>query len=61
MQDQFLQQATKRKRQLEDSLQSNFKDKIKEKFMCRQIVNDLMKSQKACEQLDSTKVMRLNW
>lgn len=59
MQENFLLQATKRRRQLEDSMQSNFKEKMKEKFMNKQIAVDVRKGQKACEQLDSSKVFSL--
>ena len=56
MQERFLQQAAKRRRHLEDSLQYNFKEKMKEKLMNKQLAIDLRKAKKACEQLDNSKV-----
>ena len=56
MQESLLQQASKRRRQLEDSLQNNFKEKMKEKFLNKQVAADLRKAKKACEQLDNSKV-----
>ena len=56
MQESLLQQASKRRRQLEDSMQNNFKEKMKEKFLNKQVSADLRKAKKACEQLDSSKV-----
>ena len=63
MQERFLQQASKRRKQLEDSLQYNFKEKMKEKLLNRQLAIDLRKAKKACEQLDNSKVRytHLRW
>ena len=59
MQEMFLIQSTKRRKQMEDSLQYNFKEKMKEKFLNKQIEIDVRKAQKACEQLDISKVTQV--
>ena len=56
MQETLLQQAAKRRRKLVDSLQNDFKEKIREKLMNRQIAVDLRKAKNACQQLDNSKV-----
>ena len=47
---------TKRKRLMEESLKGDFKSRMKDKLIERQTVCDVYKSQKACEQLDVSKV-----
>ena len=56
MQENFLQQAAKRRRTLEDQLRGDFKIRMKGKFMDKQVSSDVWKAQKACEQLDNAKV-----
>ncbi len=56
MQESFLQQASKRRRKMEEKLQGDFQNRMRGKFMDKQISIDVRKSQKACEQLDNAKV-----
>ena len=56
MQESFLSQMASRKRQMVESLQGDFKKRMKGKFLDKQVTFDLRKAQKACEQLDSAKV-----
>eukprot|EP00794_Sanderia_malayensis_P020365 gene20364-22374_t len=55
MQESFLEQASKRRKKLEEQLQGDFKSRIKGKFMDKQIEIDVRRSQKACGQLDNAK------
>ena len=47
------------RRETEKGLRVDFKSRMKSKLNERQIIADLFKSQKACEQLDSNKVSLL--
>ena len=49
---------TKMRRETEKDLRVDFKSRMRSKLNERQILADLFKSQKACEQLDSNKVSR---
>lgn len=52
----YLKSASKRRKVMEEKLRGDFKDRMKGRFMDKQVMFDVRNSQKACQQLDTTKV-----
>lgn len=51
----YLKSASKRRKVMEEKLRGDFKDRMKGRFMDKQVMFDVRNSQKACQQLDTTK------
>ena len=58
--DVLKHEAAKKKIKIEENQRDNFRKHMSGKFAERQTASDLYKSQKACEQLDKSKVNLMN-